>query len=177
MSAPYRALTLAIHPSTRGFGWVAFEGPFSPYDWGTVSIRGADKNERCLRKVERLLQRLTPETLVLEAFEKQNSLRRSRVTKLGFAIVALAAAQGTDVTIYSFSEVRACFAHMGARTRWDIAAILARQFGAFNRMLPRKRKAWEQEQRRMPLFNAAALAVASYQFGAVKLLETLRRLE
>ena len=115
--APYRALTLAIHPNSRGFGWIALSGPFSPYDWGTVGVRGRDKNVRCLRHIEKLLDQLTPETVVLEAFDARNSKRRTRIANLGHAIVALAQGRIIDVAVYTFKDVQGVFADLGDGAR------------------------------------------------------------
>lgn len=173
LAAPYRSLTLAVHPNSRGMGWVAFSGPFSPYDWGTVSTRGAQKNATCLRKIEKLLDRLTPETLVLEAFEHRNSSRRDRISNLGRAMVALAVSKGVDVAIFTFGEVQGCFASVGARTRQEIAEAIVRQIPALQHLLPRKRRPWDPESRRMPLFSAAALVTMHYQKSALLLLGSL----
>jgi Holliday junction resolvasome RuvABC endonuclease subunit len=154
-------------------GWVAFEGPFSPYDWGIVGTRGKDKNGRCLRKIEKLFDRLAPETLVLEAFEKRNSIRRDRVANLGRAIVALAISKGVDVAIHTFNEVRQCFASVGARTRHEIAEAIGRQFAQFHHLMPRKRRAWDAESGKMPLFCAAAVSAAHYHSAATNLLENI----
>lgn len=166
----YRALTLAIHPSSRGFGWAAFEGPFSPFDWGTVDARGAHKNETCLRNIEKLLKRLTPEVVVLETFEARGSSRRNRITRLGRAIVALAAAQSIDVAIYPFKDVRQCFTHLGGHSRWEIACVIARQFTAFGHLLPNKRRPWDSEHWRLALFSAVALVLTHYQLNALSIL-------
>ncbi len=169
----YRSLTLAIHPTSRGFGWVAFEGPFSPYAWGSVGARGAGKNVRCLRRIEKIIDRLTPETVVLEAFERDSSSRRTRITNLCRGIVALASAQSIDVAVYTFGDVRYTFAHAGARSRQEIAEAVARQLPAFQRLVPRKRRPWDSEGYRMQLFSAAALALTHYQRDAVSVLENL----
>ena len=47
-------------------GWVVFEGPFAPYDWGLCEP-SRKKNAKCLQRVERLIERFRPHTLVLEA--------------------------------------------------------------------------------------------------------------
>lgn len=176
MTAPrFRALTLAIHPSTYGFGWIAFEGPFAPYDWGTVEARKGDKNAKCLRRIERLFDRLTPQTLVLETFERANSARRDRITKLGRAIVALAIDRRIEVAIHRFADVQQCFVHLGARTRWEIAQALAQQFEQFAHLLPRKPRLWDAVNKRMALFSAAALALTNYQRDARNLLDGLSK--
>src|SRR5665213_1010332 len=110
---PTKGLTFAIHPITRGFGWVVFEGPFTPFDWGLVFAR-RDKNAACLRRVEIMLARFAPHTLVLEAFEGRASAPRSnRISRLCRAIVSLAADRGVEVIVYSRGDVRACFAAVG----------------------------------------------------------------
>ncbi len=170
----YRALTLAVHANNRGLGWIAFEGPFTPYDWGTVGTpSGREKNERCLKRLEKLLDRLTPETLVLEAFERDASGRRDRIADLSRAIVALAISRGVDVAVHAFGDVRQCFASVGARSRQEIAEAVARQLGALDHLLPQKRRPWEAESWRMPLFCAAALALTHYQRRALILLDDL----
>lgn len=170
----YRALTLAVHANSRGMGWIAFEGPFAPYDWGMVGTpAGRSKNERCLRKIDRLLDRLTPEVLVLEAFEKPGSIRRSRTANLARAIVALAISRNADVAIYSNANVRACFGSVGASTRREVAEAVARQIPAIAHRLPRRRKPWEAEDWWMPLFCAAALALTHYQRETLTLLSQL----
>ena len=198
---PPKGLTLAIHPTHRGFGWVAFEGPFSPYDWGMVFTRRR-KNAHCLRRTEALLGRFLPDTLVLEVFDRRRSARAPRITRLGRAMVSLAVdrgvevaegpprglvriiAHGTDelldlgveVAIYSRGDVRACFANVGAGTRQEIAEAVARHIDAFRHQLPRKRRSWESEDRRMAIFAAAALVLTHYQLGASRLLDELKGL-
>lgn len=172
-AARYRSLVLAIHPTSRGFGWVAFEGPFSPCGWGSVGARGVGKNSRCLRRIEKIIDRMTPETVVLEAFDRENSIRRNRVADLCRGIVAVGNAQSIDVAVYTFGDVRQTFAHVGARTRQEIAETVARQITAFAHILPRKRRPWDSEGHQMQLFSAAALALTHYQRDAGRLLESL----
>lgn len=174
MKPPYKALTLAIHPSSRGFGWVAFEGPFSPYDWGIVSARGPNKNATCLRRIDKLLRMLSPETLVLEAFEPEGSARQSRIVNLYRSIVALAGAQSIDVEIYRFTQVQRNFERVGARTRRDIAEAITRQTSVFSHLLPNKRRTWDHEDPRMPLFSAASLAATHFQSIATAFLNGKR---
>ena len=171
--APYRALTLAIHPNSRGFGWIALSGPFSPYDWGTVGVRGRDKNVRCLRHIEKLLDQLTPETVVLEAFDARNSKRRTRIANLGHAIVALAQGRIIDVAVYTFKDVQGVFADLGARSRYEIAEAVVRTLSLLSPYLPKRRKAWHSEGWRLSLFCAAALALTHYQRDSRKFLDSI----
>lgn len=170
MKAP--TFTLGLHAHSRGFGWVVFEGPFAPYDWGMVSAR-RDKNLVCMRRIERLLRRFQPEAIVLEAFERDASGRGDRVARLCRAIAALAADLGVQVAIYTRDHVRTCFSVIGAITRQEIAEAVARHVEAFRHRLPKPRRAWNGEDERMALFSAAALVLTHFRFGADGLFEAL----
>lgn len=158
---PKHALVLALHATSRGFGYVVFEGPLSPYDWGMVGAKG-DKNAQCLRKIEMMLDRFMPETLVLE--EATSVANRSvRIKRLYAGIASMAVSRGVDIVIYTLGQIKACFASVGAVTRQEIAEAVGRYFDAFCHRLPKPRKPWQAEDRRMSLFCAAALALTHYQ--------------
>lgn len=166
-------LTMGFHPTSRGFGWVAFESPLAPYDWGVVSATG-DKNAVCLRALEKLLARLEPETLVLEASGRRASVRSARIDRLSKAVIAMAADRGVEVAVYARADIQSCFKTVGARTRQEIAEAVARHVDAFRHELPKARRPWDAEDRRMALFSAAALVLTHFRFGSDRLLEHLR---
>lgn len=166
-----KPLIFALHANARGFGYVVFEAPFSPHDWGTVGAKG-DKNSVCLRKLEKLLDRFTPETLVLEE-AKSVANRSDRIARLYKAIIALCQGRSIDVAVYRFGDIKACFASIGAQSRQEIAEAVARQIPALDHRVPKPRKPWESESRRMPMFCAAALALTHYQLGASSLFDRL----
>jgi len=166
-------LTMGFHPTSRGFGWVAFEGPFAPYDWGIVSAKG-DKNAVCLRALEKLLARLEPETLALEAAGRRASVRSGRIDRLSKAVMALAADRGVDIALHTRADIQSCFKAVGARTRQEIAEAVARHIDAFRHQLPKARRPWDAEDRRMALFSAAALVFTHFRFGSDRLLDHLR---
>jgi hypothetical protein len=159
--APPQGLVLAIHPTVRGFGWAALEGPLAPYNGSLVEVSG-DKNAACLRRIEQLFNRLQPDALVLEAFGRGKSSRSDRIRRLGRAVVALARLKGIEVVIYARSDVQTSFQLWGARTRREIAEAVARQLPALGRRLPPERKPWKCEDRRMALFASAALVLTYY---------------
>lgn len=169
--APRPTLVLAVKPTHRGFGWAAFARPFTPLDWGLVGPH-RDVEASALAAFTKLLTRLTPETLLFEALDR--GVAPTRPMRLCLAMAALAAERGIAVEVYSRGEVQACFAAVGARTRDDIAAAIARQFDAFGHRLPPRRKPWESEDRRMALFAAVALLVTHYQRGGGEACQTLK---
>jgi hypothetical protein len=166
-------LVLAVHPMTRGFGWIAYAGPFVPFDWRIVETKKA-KNAACIAYMAKLLDRLQPATLVLEDFEPGTSRRDARVSRLGKALVALASDRGIEIAVARRTDVQACFSHLGAKTRQEIAEAVARHTPILADRLPRKRRAWDREDLRMSLFSAAALVVTHYALDANRLLDDLR---
>jgi Holliday junction resolvasome RuvABC endonuclease subunit len=169
---PRPAVTFAVYPTARGFGWAAFTSPLAPHSSGLVEVT-KDKNVVCVRKIEKLITDLEPETLVLEAFERRNSARTDRITKLCLSLVALANDRSIEFAIYTRKDIGTCFAGVGARTRYEIAEAVARHVPALAPRLPNKRKAWNAEDRRMALFNAAALVFTHYRYQAQFFLDEL----
>ncbi len=167
-------MVLAIKPIHRGFGWVAFEGPFAPYDWG-IAEPATNSVAAAVAAFEKLVKRLKPETLLLEAFEQSPGAGLSLALKMNTEIASRAVALGLYVEVYTRADVRACFAAVGAWTRPQIAAAVAKHLSAFHHRLPQPRRVWESEDRRMALFAAVALVLTHYQRGAGQVFEDVRR--
>jgi Holliday junction resolvasome RuvABC endonuclease subunit len=169
----HRPLVLGVHPTSRGLGWVVFENPFALHSFGVYTPRG-DKNTGCLRKVAWLLERLEPEVFVLEAFDKQSSVRSERIRRLCLSMVSLAAERGAEVEVYKRGDIEACFATVGARSREEIAEAVSRHLPALRAHLPKRRKQWDGEDKRLSVFCASALVLTHYHNGAAALLDDLR---
>tara|TARA_R110002051_G_scaffold154470_3_gene226624 strand:+ start:840 stop:1340 length:501 start_codon:yes stop_codon:yes gene_type:complete len=161
---PGSARVLGLHPTTRGFGWVVFEGVFKPVDWGLVSARG-DKNAVCLRRLKRLLDRFEPEVLVLEAFDPDTTRRARRIARLCGAMLQIADDRGVESIIYCRADIRAAFAAVKATTRRQIAEAVARHLEPFRHRLPPPRRPWESEDAREALFAAAAVVLTHQRQG------------
>jgi hypothetical protein len=157
----YKGMVLAMHPTTHGFGWVLFESPLSPIDWGMASAREG-RNAKLLARFERILARYEPAVLVLEVFEERGAMRSERIQHLCRNMIHLAACKGMDTPVYSRAVIRTVFASVGAATRYEIAQAIAQRIDAFNHRLPRYRKRWLAQDPRQSLFDAAALALTYF---------------
>ncbi|MEW6312996.1 MAG: hypothetical protein AB1513_02940 [Pseudomonadota bacterium] len=158
----HQNLVLAIYPTSRGYAFVLFEGPQSPYDWGVKEIRRKHKNERTLESIQALVDRYRPDYLVIEDYTEKGSRRSSRIRRLYRMLIHLAVAEHIDVFRYSRNTIRICFEPVGARTKYEIAQAIARQIPAFAHRLPKLRKIWMSEDPRQSLFDAAALGLTFY---------------
>lgn len=156
-----KALVCAVHPTSRGFGWVIFSSPLAPVDWG-IAHAAPSRNEKLLRRFERILERNEPVVLVLEEFEGSNVQRAERIQRLCRSMVHIAACRGMDTPVYSRAVVRTIFSSVGAATRYEIAEVIRQNVPAFSHRMPRKRKPWISDDPRQSLFDAAALALTHF---------------
>jgi hypothetical protein len=156
-------LAAAIYLNSRGFAFVLFEGPLAPRDWGVVEVRGKDKRERLLSRIDGLLSRYKPDLLVLQDTSPNGTHRPHRIRRLNETIAERAEEYGFPVLSFSRAEVREHFAYLGSVTKETIAAAIAKHIPAFERFVPPPRKLWKSEDARMGIFDAAALALTFFQ--------------
>lgn len=158
----HHTFVLSLYPTSRGYAYVLFEGAQSPYDWGVKDIRKKHKNDWTLSSIQVLIERYRPDYLVIEDYTEKGSRRSSRIRKLYRMLTHLAETEHIDVFRASRSATRVCFEPLGARTKYEIAQVIARQLPAFAHRLPRLRKIWMSEDPRQSLFDAVALAAVFY---------------
>ncbi|ANV99329.1 hypothetical protein [Bradyrhizobium icense] len=104
-----RDRVFAIHFQSRGFAFVLFESWLSPVDWGVYDARGADKNARCLDRIESLLALHTPDVLVLQDMSATGTHRATRIRELNRDAAELASQRGMLVRTYSRAQIIECF--------------------------------------------------------------------
>jgi Holliday junction resolvasome RuvABC endonuclease subunit len=154
-------LVLAIYPTTRGFGFVVFEGRQRTIDWGVKDARG-DKNRKLLVKIQELVSWYRPEMLVLENAHGPASRRAERIRQLHALIVELAQKRKIPVRQFSRSDIRIAFTRRNASTRYEIAQAVSRELPDLAPWLPPPKKIWMSEDRWLGMFDAASLALTFY---------------
>ena len=160
-------LLAACYLNARGHAFVLFEGPLTPIDWGVVEVRGKERRKRTIERTRTFLTRYLPDVLVLQDMSHAGTHRPHRVRRANEQIAELAERLCIPVFTYSRADVQRYFAYLGAPTKFAIAAEIAKRIPAFERLVPRPRKAWMREDSRMGIFDAAALLmVFSDAFGA-----------
>src|SRR5882672_5906661 len=120
-------LVASIHLNSRGFGFVLFEGPLAPLDWGTVEARGKEKRETLLARIDALFAgvdehgpvfaQYQPNVIVLQDMSERGTHRPHSIRHLNEAIMELAEKYGFPVLFFSRADVRQCFAYLGAVTK------------------------------------------------------------
>ncbi len=153
--------TLSIDPANRGFGFCVMEGVGNLIDWG---VKEARHNEvgRYLNKITKLIDVYEPDVIILEAISRKGSRRCERVKDLLAQIIKLALKRKLPIKCYSREDIRKTFATYHARTKHQIASVIADQLPELFPQLPPVRKAWMSEDNRMSIFDAVSLAIAFY---------------
>lgn len=156
-------LTLCIYLNTRGFAFIVFEGYLSPFDWGIREIRGARKCKGCLLRITQIVDRYAPNIVVIQDTSDHGTQRAPWMTALNASIAAFAIDRDISVFAYSRDQVRSAFERHECPNKHSLAELIAKYIPAFERYVPPPRKPWMSEDRRMGLFDAAALGLVFFQ--------------
>ncbi len=152
---------LAIGPCVQGIGFIVFNGPRLPIDWGIKWTR-SEKNAKGLAKVAELIDRYQPDVVVFEDHRGEGSRRAKRIEDLLDAIAVLVRRQDIETACHSRRHVRRRFAAAGAATKFRIAKSIAKELPELAPRLPAERKIWLPEHANMSIFDAASLALTYY---------------
>ena len=147
---------LAIDPTVRGLGFIIFEGPHNPIEWGTAHYRVC-KNRQSLARIKKLIAMYQPETIVIE--QSKQSLRCERVKELLDSIKSVAKKNDISIVTYTREQILETFGEFGKRTKHEIAQTITEWLPELAPRLPSKRKCFETESEQYGIFDAAALAL------------------
>ena|SRR5258708_38444829 len=150
--------TLAIALSARGFGYSVMEDQVI-LESGNKGVKG-NKNLNSVSKVEKLMNLFRPSVLVLQDVNAEGCHRAPRIKALHQQVIGLAEKQKCKVALFSGKRLRIALLGDVKGTKHEMAEMLAQQFPVeLAGKVPPKRRPWENEDGRMDIFDAVALAV------------------
>ena len=152
---------LSVAPCVQGIGFIVFNGPRLPIDWGVRWTR-EDKNAKGVAKVADLIDRYQPDVVVFEDTHGEGSRRAKRIEDLLDAIAAMVRERNIETAGYSRRRVRQQFAADGVATKFQIAQAIAEALPDLAPRLPAERKIWLPEHANMSIFDAASLALTHF---------------
>jgi hypothetical protein len=155
-------LVLAVYPVSRGFGWVLFEGPLAPVNWGIASVK-RNKSAWCMTRFGKLIDLYRPKAILLEVNNSPEAGPRNRVAALAQDMRGFAANRDIDVHVYSRAEVATALLSNEHVSRGDVVEVVAELLPILRDRLPSPRRPWQSEDGRRCLFDAAALGIAHYR--------------
>jgi hypothetical protein len=154
---------MSLFPFARGIAYVVFEGPNSPVDWGICDPHGDRKKHHAIRIIAALVDRYSPDVLILRDRAGIRPGQNWRHAKLVETLKEIADREGISITRFSRDQVRQSFSSLESPTRYAIVQAIAKQVPIFETYVPPVRKIWKAEDRRMGMFDAAALALTFYK--------------
>jgi hypothetical protein len=149
---------LSVDPVSRGVGFAVLEGQDNLVDWGIRTTGRAD-NAKSARAIDKLIDRLRPDVLVLEDWDSAGSRLCGRVETL---LGRIAAKEGERVLVRLVTkrEIGSIGPLPLTSTKYRRASFLAERFPELQAFLPPFRKTWMPEDDRMAIFDALSFAVA-----------------
>jgi len=150
---------MGIAPSSYGFGFAVMDGKNSLAIWGVKKLRGKSKNARGLSHVCNLIAQYQPHVIAVEDVRSKGSQRGPRVHALIKKIATLAKGEHIKVKRFSREQMKREFLEKERGTKHDLARHFAARFPKeLGPKLPPKRRTWDNEDPRMGIFDAVALA-------------------
>jgi Holliday junction resolvasome RuvABC endonuclease subunit len=150
---------LGIAPSAYGCGFAVMEGKNTLVDWGVKSVKGGDKNARCLSNIGNLIALYRPKVIAIEDTRSKGARRSARIRALIDEIVILAKDEKIKVKRFSRKQVNLDFLSNEQGTKYALADYLAVRFpNELALHLPPKPRLWTSDDCRMDIFDAVALA-------------------
>jgi hypothetical protein len=147
---------VGIDPTPRGLAFVFFENG-ELLDWGT---RRSDEGDVAL--LDRLLNRLRADMLVLEDPDAPRCERRVRVKRALRQFKAHAESRGIEVRMVSRYAVRSEWAKRGRMRKHAVAEAIAENFPEIDILVPRVRKVYRSEEARAEIFDALSLVLYAF---------------
>jgi len=146
-------------------GWLGFavvEHRRRLVDWGMVFYRSTSmaKVGAAKRRVRSLIASFAPSLIAAEISEVAASRDAPASRTLVRFIRTEAHAKSIPFRSMSRESVRSAFSEFNARSKDEIAAVLAGLYPELRWKLPPRRRTWEKEHYRIALFDAIAVGIA-----------------
>jgi hypothetical protein len=148
---------IGIASTAHGFAFAVLEGPGRLVDWGVYRVHSAP--DAVKKAFDRTLVKNRPLFIALD--RKAAEKKRSR-GRLFVEAVEVAAAERA-IMILDVESGRALESAAEGRTKWDVAAGMAKLFQEVAHKLPERRRPWQSEDDRVGLFIALASSLVAWR--------------
>ena len=147
---------LAVDLRSTRVGFAVVETPIQLLDWGKRALAA----DSCSALLVWLLHKYGVSLMVVRRILPDSPRNTIRVRKGLRAIRRIARTRTVQLTVLSERDFKRAFQQHEPRTRFEIACLMTIIFPELAQFLPRPRRCYEPENRRMSAFDAVALAVA-----------------
>lgn len=155
LQSPERVL--AIYLTYRGFGYVILDEPDVTVDWAHLNVIGHD-NTVFANKITQLITNNAIDKVLTFGPNK----RPTRIQENIKSLRSICKRQKTALKTFSKSEISNVFEAFGSYTKYERATLISKLLPDLLAKLPPKRRAWDSEDLRMSIFEAASLALVYF---------------
>ena len=153
---PTEERILSVYPTSKGFAFLVIESDLNIVNWGSICY----KSEKALeKKFLFLLDRFLIERVVCEKFTASPQ-RKFRAINRVMTFKSLARQRKLSIQTIGKQDVDLVFGGSGAYTKDSRAVVVASILKPLQNLLPPKRKLWEPDHHRMPIFCCAVLVLS-----------------
>jgi len=145
---------LALDLKWDHIGFAVFESSTRLIDFGVVRLQWRARTEA---RIASLLTTFCPAILVLKKTRCRHWQSPPRAKAMLKHVRNLSRRQNIAIAYMSETHLQRCFRTRGVRNRQQIVSLLSGAFPDLEWRTPRPRKPWHSEDRRMAIFEAAAL--------------------
>ena len=146
---------LAVDLRSTRVGFAVVETPIQLVDWGKRALTA----DSCSALLLWLLQKYGISLMVVRKIQFDSPRNTARV-RTGLRVIRkIARARSIELTAMSKNDFNRVFQQPERRTKFEIARLMTVIFPELAQLLPRSRRCYEPENRRMSVFDAVALAV------------------
>ena len=156
---------LAIALRSRRFAYAVFERSDRLLDWGMVfyPLNNTKQRAAASKRIASLLTLFAPSEVVVGKTRLLNTRKSSGVGPILRSFRREASSRLIPMRLMKRIEVKKVFRLFRAKSKYEIASMLAEVFPELLPRLPAKRRIWESEHPRMAMFDAIALGFAYWQ--------------
>jgi hypothetical protein len=148
---------LALDVRSHRIGYAVFEGSAHLLDFGVTRFKAS---QTAAPRTASLIRKFRPRVLVLRKLARNSGRNRPGTQVILRSTRNMAKHFSIDLSLISEKQLSQTFIKKGARTKHQIASLLAEDFPELGWRLPPKRKPWHGQHVNMSIFDAAVLGIA-----------------
>lgn len=152
---------LSLFFNTTGFAYVLMDGPVEIKCKGIKPFKPAS-NHKIWETLISLIKDMEPDRVILENPAGEKSRKGSRITKLIKKLKPFLEGMKMPYDMYDRDQIRVVFDLWHARSKYEIALVIAQNIPAFKDLIYPKPKYPKFEHYRTVLFDAVALGITHY---------------
>lgn len=149
---------LALEIRSWNFGFAVLEGS-NLLEWGVCRFPGGQL-AAAIRGLRRLMRIYAPSIIIARRTRRAKSGSSEKAARLLRKISGELQRHSVTFVVLTRADVRNFFVENGCANKYQIAVAVADRFERLKSRIPRPRKPWDKERGIVPVFDAAATAIA-----------------